>query len=146
MARLLKVASVARGACTVLLLPDLLTSELPMQQLDPTISNYFDRRFPTAPNASDEQKKADFDNALRTSTTVYIGNLAFTTSDFQLYEVQCLSQQYHGDTVQKQYYQCLTANGYLCIGASGLSCSLSVYTAKTPCHVSKNNAIQCPQW
>lgn len=64
-----------------------------LQQLDPTISNYFDRRFPTAPNASDEQKKQDFDIALRTSTTVYIGNLAFTTSDFQLYEVHiaCLS-------------------------------------------------------
>ena len=25
--------------------------------------------------------------ALQTSTTVYVGNLAFTTSDFQLYEV-----------------------------------------------------------
>ena len=59
------------------------------QLLDPTISAYFDRRFPSSAHANDSQKRLEFDEALRTSTTVYIGNLAFTTSDFQLYEV-CL--------------------------------------------------------
>lgn len=58
-----------------------------LQLLDPTISAYFDRRFPSSAHSSDAQKRIEFDEALRTSTTVYIGNLAFTTSDFQLYEV-----------------------------------------------------------
>lgn len=59
------------------------------QLLDPTISAYFDRRFPSSAHANDSQKRLEFDEAIRTSTSVYIGNLAFTTSDFQLYEV-CL--------------------------------------------------------
>lgn len=59
-----------------------------LQLLDPTISAYFDRRFPSSAHANDSQKRLEFDEALRTSTTVYIGNLAFTTSDFQLYEVK----------------------------------------------------------
>lgn len=58
-----------------------------LQLLDPTISAYFDRRFPSSANSNDAQKRLEFEEALRTSTTVYIGNLAFTTSDFQLYEV-----------------------------------------------------------
>ena len=58
-----------------------------LQLLDPTISAYFDRRFPSSSGANEQQKRNEFEEALRTSTTVYIGNLAFTTSDFQLYEV-----------------------------------------------------------
>lgn len=58
-----------------------------LQLLDPTISAYFDRRFPSSAGAGEQQKRNEFEEALRTSTTVYIGNLAFTTSDFQLYEV-----------------------------------------------------------
>ena len=77
---------------------------LVLQQLDPTISNYVDRRFPTAPNASDEQKKQDFDMALQTSTTVYVGNLAFTTSDFQLYEVHSRSMYCTATDVEYDTY------------------------------------------
>ena len=62
-----------------------------LQLLDPTISAYFDRRFPASARANEPQKRQEFEEALRTSTTVYIGNLAFTTSDFQLYEVYFLS-------------------------------------------------------
>ena len=70
-----------------------------LQLLDPTISAYFDRRFPSSANANDAQKRLEFEEALRTSTTVYIGNLAFTTSDFQLYEVCPVYQQ--GSAVKK---------------------------------------------
>ena len=59
-----------------------------LQLLDPTISAYYDRRFPATTGYTEEAKREEFEAALRTSTTVYIGNLAFTTSDFQLYEVQ----------------------------------------------------------
>ncbi|DBA86211.1 hypothetical protein WJX77_005555 [Trebouxia sp. C0004] len=58
-----------------------------LKLLDPTISAYFDRRFPSSTGAGEQQKRNEFEEALRTSTTVYIGNLAFTTSDFQLYEL-----------------------------------------------------------
>lgn len=58
-----------------------------LKLLDPAISAYFDRRFPASARANEQQKRQEFEEALRTSTTVYIGNLAFTTSDFQLYEL-----------------------------------------------------------
>lgn len=58
-----------------------------LKLLDPTISAYFDRRFPSSTGAGEQQKRNEFEEALRISTTVYIGNLAFTTSDFQLYEL-----------------------------------------------------------
>ena len=65
-----------------------------LQLLDPTISAYFDRRFPSSSGANEQQKRNEFEEALRTSTTVYIGNLAFTTSDFQLYEVSTYGLQF----------------------------------------------------
>ena len=64
-----------------------------MQLLDPTISAYYDRRFPATRGYTEDQKRQEFEEALRSSTTVYIGNLAFTTSDFQLYEVRAISMQ-----------------------------------------------------
>ncbi len=49
------------------------------QQLDPVISQYRDRRF--------EGSQEAFEVALRTSTTVYVGNLSFFTTEEQIYEV-----------------------------------------------------------
>jgi nuclear cap-binding protein subunit 2 len=47
--------------------------------LDPAISKYKDRQFPGT--------DADFETALRTTTTVYVGNLSFDTREYQLYEL-----------------------------------------------------------
>lgn len=49
------------------------------QLLDPVISQYRDRRF--------EGNQEQFEQALRTSTTVYVGNLSFFTTEEQIYEV-----------------------------------------------------------
>lgn len=54
-----------------------------LQQLDPVISQYRDRRF--------EGNQEQFEQALRTSTTVYVGNLSFYTTEEQIYEVNCWS-------------------------------------------------------
>ncbi|EFJ52515.1 hypothetical protein VOLCADRAFT_79141 [Volvox carteri f. nagariensis] len=50
-----------------------------MQVLNPAITQYRDRRF--------EGSETDWENALATSTTIYVGNLAFTTREEQLYDV-----------------------------------------------------------
>ncbi|PNH05182.1 Nuclear cap-binding protein subunit 2 [Tetrabaena socialis] len=50
-----------------------------LKVLNPAITQYRDRRF--------EGGEADWENALVTSTAVYIGNLAFTTREEQLYDV-----------------------------------------------------------
>jgi RNA recognition motif-containing protein len=50
-----------------------------VQQLDPVISQYRDRRF----NGNQEQ----FEECLRTSTTIYVGNLSFFTTEEQILEV-----------------------------------------------------------
>ncbi|GFR42518.1 hypothetical protein Agub_g3412, partial [Astrephomene gubernaculifera] len=50
-----------------------------LRVLNPAITQYRDRRF--------EGSEADWENALATSTTVYVGNLAFTTREEQLYDV-----------------------------------------------------------
>jgi indole-3-glycerol phosphate synthase len=52
-----------------------------LQQLDPVISQYRDRRF--------EGNQEQFEQALRMSTTVYVGNLSFFTTEEQIYEVYC---------------------------------------------------------
>ncbi len=51
-----------------------------VQQLDPVISQYRDRRF-------DGNQEA-FEQALGVSTTIYVGNLSFFTTEEQIYEVQ----------------------------------------------------------
>ena len=51
-----------------------------MQALGSSLSEYRDRRFP----GSDEE----YFERLRTSTTVYVGNLSFQTTEFQMYEVR----------------------------------------------------------
>lgn len=56
-----------------------LTPSQSLQQLDPIISQYRDRRF--------EGSQEAFEHALRTSTTVYVGNLSFFTTEEQIYEV-----------------------------------------------------------
>ena len=48
------------------------------QQLDPVISQYRDRRF----DGTQEQ----FEHCLKTSTTLYVGNLSFYTTEEQIYE------------------------------------------------------------
>ena len=48
------------------------------QQLNPELSAYRDRRF--------EGSQQEFDERLRTSTTLYVGNLSFYTSEEQLLE------------------------------------------------------------
>ena len=54
-------------------------SSLPqIQQLNPELSAYRDRRF--------EGTQQEFDERLRTSTTLYVGNLSFYTSEEQLLE------------------------------------------------------------
>ena len=50
-----------------------------LQLLDPALSHYRDRRFP----GSQEQ----FEQRLTESTTLYIGNLSFYTTEEQVYEV-----------------------------------------------------------
>jgi hypothetical protein len=52
-----------------------------LQQLDPVISQYRDRRF--------EGNQEQFEQALRMSTTIYVGNLSFFTTEEQIYEVWC---------------------------------------------------------
>lgn len=54
------------------------TSLLLFQQLNPELSAYRDRRF--------EGTQQEFDERLRTSTTLYVGNLSFYTSEEQLLE------------------------------------------------------------
>ena len=49
------------------------------QLLDPALSHYRDRRFPG--------NQEDFEQKLRESTTLYIGNLSFFTTEEQIYEV-----------------------------------------------------------
>ncbi len=53
---------------------------LPVQALGSSLSDYRDRRF----SGSDEE----YYERLRTSTTVYVGNLSFQTTEFQMYEVR----------------------------------------------------------
>ncbi|KAK9831311.1 hypothetical protein WJX81_001058 [Elliptochloris bilobata] len=50
-----------------------------LKQLDPVISQYRDRRF----DGNQEQ----FEHCLKTSTTLYVGNLSFYTTEEQIYEV-----------------------------------------------------------
>lgn len=54
-----------------------------LKQLNPAISQYKDRRF-----AGSQQ---EFEECLRSSTTVYVGNLSFYTTEDQIYEVIILS-------------------------------------------------------
>ena len=54
----------------------------PAQKLNPAISQYRDRRF----NGTQEE----FEDCLRKSTTLYVGNLSFYTTEEQIFEV-CLS-------------------------------------------------------
>lgn len=49
------------------------------KQLNPAISQYKDRRF-----CGSQQ---EFDECLHTSTTVYVGNLSFFTTEDQIFEV-----------------------------------------------------------
>lgn len=49
------------------------------KQLNPAISQYKDRRF-----CGTQQ---EFDECLHTSTTVYVGNLSFFTTEDQIFEV-----------------------------------------------------------
>ena len=50
------------------------------QQLDPVISQYRDRRF----DGTQEQ----FEECLKSSTTLYVGNLSFYTTEEQIYEAR----------------------------------------------------------
>lgn len=50
-----------------------------LKQLDPVISQYRDRRF--------EGNQQEFEQALRISATIYVGNLSFFTTEEQIYEV-----------------------------------------------------------
>lgn len=50
-----------------------------LKRLHPEISVYKDRRF--------DGDEADWERAMRTSTTVYVGNLSFYTREEQIYEV-----------------------------------------------------------
>ncbi len=54
-----------------------------LKRINPVLSVYKDRKF-----RGDQQA---FEHALHTSTTVYVGNLAFWTTEEQLYEVRDLS-------------------------------------------------------
>lgn len=49
------------------------------QRLNPDISQYRDRRFVGT--------QEDFEKCLRESTTLYVGNLSFYTTEEQIYEV-----------------------------------------------------------
>ena len=56
------------------------------QQLDPVISQYRDRRF----DGTQEQ----FEHCLKTSTTLYVGNLSFYTTEEQIYEAcPCIARR-----------------------------------------------------
>ena len=65
-----------------------------VQQLDPVISQYRDRRF----DGTQEQ----FEECLKSSTTLYVGNLSFYTTEEQIYEArprqQCLTECRSGAT------------------------------------------------
>eukprot|EP00887_Chlorella_sp_A99_P006294 scaffold3.g6294.t1 len=50
-----------------------------LKQLNPAISQYRDRRF--------QGTQEEFEEALRTSTSIYVGNLSFYTTEDQIYEV-----------------------------------------------------------
>lgn len=50
-----------------------------LQKLNPDISQYRDRRFPGT--------QEDFEKCLGESTTLYLGNLSFYTTEEQIYEV-----------------------------------------------------------
>lgn len=50
-----------------------------LQRLNPDISQYRDRRFPGT--------QEEFEKCLKESTTLYIGNLSFYTTEEQIYEV-----------------------------------------------------------
>ena len=52
---------------------------LKSQKLNPAISQYRDRRF----NGTQEE----FEDCLRKSTTLYVGNLSFYTTEEQIFEV-----------------------------------------------------------
>lgn len=58
-----------------------------MRTLDPALSRYFDRKFP----GTEEQ----YHEALRVSTTVYVGNLSFYTTEEQIYELFALAGDVH---------------------------------------------------
>ena len=51
-----------------------------LKQLNPAISQYRDRRF--------HGGQEDFERALRESTTIYVGNLSFYTTEDQIYEAR----------------------------------------------------------
>ena len=53
------------------------------QLVNPEISKYRDRRF--------EGNQEDFERTLQESTTVYVGNLSFFTTEEQIYEVRVVS-------------------------------------------------------
>ena len=73
MARLQKVCT-----CCLSAIP-YVANAVHMQLIDPEISKYRDRRF--------EGNQNDFERALQESTTVYVGNLSFFTTEEQIYEV-----------------------------------------------------------
>ena len=50
-----------------------------LQKLNPAISQYRDRRF--------NGTQADFEDCLKKSTTLYVGNLSFYTTEEQIFEV-----------------------------------------------------------
>ena len=60
-------------------MPRCLYCECCAQLVNPEISKYRDRRF--------EGNQEDFERTLRESTTVYVGNLSFFTTEEQIYEV-----------------------------------------------------------
>ncbi len=74
------------------------------QQLDPVISQYRDRRF----DGSQEQ----FEECLKSSTTLYVGNLSFYTTEEQIYEVRPGQQQYLTEC-------CSGARALLCADSQG---------------------------
>ena len=81
MARILKVGAHLPGSR----LPYCLYRQLGLtprrlQLLNPTISQYRDRRF--------QGTQEEFDHRLHTSTTLYIGNLSFYTTEEQILEVR----------------------------------------------------------
>ena len=89
MARLLK-ASVLSAAywrsqlyCWLAALQELTDWKGRLQRLDPAISQYRDRRF--------RGNQEEFDLSLRTSVTLYIGNLSFYTTEEQIYEARHFS-------------------------------------------------------
>ena len=53
-----------------------------LKQLDPAISQYKDRRF--------QGTQRDFEACLHASTTIYVGNLSFFTTEDQIFEVRLL--------------------------------------------------------